>query len=539
MLAFRTDPFVCGVIGPHESDALDRMLAAAPGKLTKLLDRPDLVLWSSGRLARWGNDRLGGYLWASRAAGPQPTSWRSAAESRLACGVVLDTKRVLLHTDALGLGELYTRSHAGALYFASRIDPLIASVRGRLHTDWSAWATTFTLGSPLGDATPFTEIRRVGAATAWEVAAQAGVALRKFTPAFVIESAHGPALSAAEIGRLIADSVPRTGWFRRMHVTLSGGWDSRLLATIAAKKSRRRVRAWTTSPDDGRDRDVALSRTVASALGLDHRVLIPGPDAWFEEVDVVRQRVQFQTWMHTWLMPLARELHAIAGPLLDGLAGDVTLKSLFVDGKVLAGADPADRRRRLWSTLGGGRLAGEALTERARVWLADASWQSFDDSTRHLDNHRAGLTLSILLTRTARAIASSPITMFGPECEVVLPFVAPRVLMQALRVPIDRKVGGDFYRELMTATCGPSVAGLPSTNDQLPSVRRGPRRRASAAAISKLVGEIRSDESLEALLGAAFRSNTVAWNAALQPLGLYAAWRNQYREQLEEEAWPI
>jgi hypothetical protein len=176
--------------------------------------------------------------------------------------------------------------------------------------------------------------------------------------------------------------------------------------------------------------------------------------------------------MHTWLMPLAREMHGRREPVLDGLAGDVLLKSLFVDSEVVESANHSKLQRVLCARLSGGRInQPRNLTAEAAAWLADAIPEPFHKATAHLNGHPAAATLSVLLTRTVRAIAASPIWIFGPEVDVRLPFIHPAVVSASLQIPLGDKIGGTF-----TANC---CRSLLATKSQIcrPRMTRGLRHR--------------------------------------------------------------
>lgn len=496
-IQYRCRPYVCGALGRWDATVLHRLLAASPAGLDEAHTCGAATLWSTSGLHPWTAGQRRGYFWAPLAGGPLPTSLQDAAGRRLAAGLVIDDQEATLHTCALGMQELYIRRLGDALYFAVRIDPLLNLADAPLHTDWSAWASILALAGPLGDSTPFQEVRRVVAATAWSTEGCALEQLR-FDPSWLHIEPHS-APSAAEIVELVSQQIP-AGSQRRTAVALSGGWDSRLLASIAQSRSPQRLLAWTTSPDDGIDLDIKYARSVAKTLGMDHRVVAPGPEAWVEERLVVWHRVQHQTWMHTWAMPLARRLHRRPERLLDGLAGDVLLKSFLVDHEV-AHAQGSTMRKLLWTKLSGGRLdVPQCFAPGVAETFEDASRADFDDATSHLDEHPAAPALAVLLTRTARAIASSPTWAFGPEADVLVPFVHPDVITTALRVPVTAKIGGGFYRDVL-ASASADVAALPSTNDPGPEPFKATRRATSPTALMAMADAIRANNEVHRLLG--------------------------------------
>jgi hypothetical protein len=499
-ITYRARPYVCGALGHWDPATLRRLTEASPAELREVHSSPAAALWATGNLERWRTASRSGLTWGAVAGGTVPASWADAAERRLAAGMEISDQDVILHTCGLGLQDLFVRRHGDALYFSVRIDPLLDIADERVHVDWSAWASILALTFPLGDATPFQEVRRMPAATAWR--ARAGRLERlSFEPGWLAaEPAGGPA--AADMVEIVAGHVHRGS--RRTAITLSGGWDSRLLA-ILARRRRRRMVAWTTSNDDGRDRDIEYARSVANALGLTHRVLIPGPEAWVEECSSVRRRIGFQTTHHVWIMPLARELHRSEGEFLDGLAGDVLLKSLFVDREVAEAGDPARQRSLLWTKLAQHRLRQRGLlSPGVPAAFEEMSRTAFDEVTARFDGHSAAPTLGVLHTRTARAIASSALWLLAPEIDVRLPFVHPDVIDAALRVPLSAKVGGGFYRQVLHAA-HPDVAALPSTNDVPPKGKRGERRQTSPRALESVARSIRAGAGTRRLLSAELR----------------------------------
>ncbi|GAA2170583.1 MULTISPECIES: hypothetical protein [Glycomyces] len=242
------------------------------------------------------------------------------------------------------------------------------------------------------------------------------------------------------------------------------------------------------------------STPVAEALGMSHDVLIPGERAWLDEYAEVRRRTGFQTVHHVWLMPLARNLHGKGAPLLDGLAGDVLFKSTYVSDALLAEQDPALQSRLLWEGLKNNRLrANEFLRPEVAASFIDCSKDAFRSAMAPFSGHEAAVTLGKLHTRAARAIAPSPLWLFGPEIDVELPFLQPEVIRAGLRVPLASKTNGDFYRR-MVAAADSRIAALRSTNDGGLPAPAGPRRQTSPESLKVLSEQIGSSAIVMNLL---------------------------------------
>src|SRR5690606_14590093 len=130
-----------------------------------------------------------------------------------------------------------------------------------------------------------------------------------------------------------------------------------------------------------------------------------------------------------WLMPLARVLHGRREQLVDGLAGGVLFRSAFVGQEIVDATSWREARQvlrqRLQEVAPG---IWDLLDPAAATVLQDLHRSSFDAAVRGVEGHPAAPTLAVLHTRTARAIASSPFWVLGPESRVALPFVHPEVV---------------------------------------------------------------------------------------------------------------
>lgn len=543
-LEFRARPFVCGALGDWAEPLMRELVANAPANLTTTVADRHLRLHASNRLRSWRTGDRRGRLWGAVAVGPPPRSWKEASETRMAAGVETGADGdIALHTDALGMQDLYFRRIGGAVYFAGRIEPLIRLGAARLHIDWNAWASTLALTGPVGDATPFSEIKRLRAAEAW-VWSDGRLRLDSFEPSWTAVEPD-PGFSPGEAVDTVAHALKPS---RRTVITLSGGWDSRLLGALASRRLRR-MRAWTTSADDGLDLDLDYAGPVAEALGIRQQVLIPGEEAWVEEHAAVRERTGFQTTLHTWLMPLARELHRHRAPVLDGLAGDVLFKALLATPEAVAERDAARRTRLMWEALEGKRLRENPLLRpEVLASFIERSERDFAAEVRGLAGHHAAPTLATLRTRTARSIAPAPLWLMGPEVALEFPFLHPGVLEAALRVPMEAKIGGGFYRRMLSVV-DPRIAALPSTNDPLPEgIRWKPRRQASVSALKAATDRIRASETVTGLFAPEAQARLLEPDVldpsrvkmshvrVLQWASLFAHWLEHHRPFLADEA---
>ncbi|GAA0978042.1 hypothetical protein GCM10009555_040280 [Acrocarpospora macrocephala] len=546
-ISYRARPFVCGALGRWDAAALSRLVAAAPEGLTRAVRTPHAELWSTAAPERWSAAGSRGFSWAPGAAGRRPRSWPDAAERRLAAGLVLTGRdEALLHTDALGLQELYLRRIGDGLYFASRIDPLVGLDEQRLHVDWSAWANLLVTAA-LDDQTPFEEIRRVRPATAHAFRDGRHQPL-SFTPGWLnVEPGERP--DPGELVDVVAAAVPRR-LLRRVSISLSGGWDSRFLAMLLKGRTRNRSRALSTSNDDGLEHDLRLSEQVAAALGLPYEAVIPGPEGWLEAHAEVRRRLEYQSWQHTWLYPLAQLTHQRDDIMLDGFGGDVLFryKGYYAD----IDRDRAHGRDIMWSKVIAARFTHDGVyADGVRGAVTELSRPAFDRVAEPLLGHHAWPVFA-RIGFASRSVGMSPSLLFGPETDVRLPFIQPDVLTLAARLPLGaRGESDDLYRTMMSLA-NPQVATLPSTNDPQPKVDPPiPRRQASPAALATMAQAINARDEVRPFFGWSLlrvlddeevRNRQGVWNPTLYPLewgSLLAQWLDRYDSRLAPTKAPF
>jgi len=134
---FKARPYVCGALGGYEARRLRRLRAAGP-RVARAHSASGVVLYASDRL-RPARGREGCLAFSFRGdsrdgSGSLPEAagrnglWLERAEETEAPGLIDDGDRVILHSGGLGLVDLYYATRGEAVYFASRIEPLLSVV---------------------------------------------------------------------------------------------------------------------------------------------------------------------------------------------------------------------------------------------------------------------------------------------------------------------------------------------------------------------------------------------------------------------------
>jgi hypothetical protein len=470
----------------------------------------------------------------------------SVAETYETPGLIGDGSRITLHAGALGLVDVYYVRLGEAVYFSSLIQPLISLVPVAI--DWSAWASILQVTFPLGEATPYTGISRLpgSGALVWE---QGRLATERRLPRWLRREPYEAWTSAGEIVELLHE-VYKDYDGRKLLVPISGGYDSRLLGSVAMARGFD-VESWTTSPDDGNDTDIAFARSITRELGIPHRVIMQDAADYPQDAREVARRLEYLTPHHAWYAPFAKQVHTAGRVLVDGLAGGPLLKNFMVSGAALEATTQAERSAAVLGSLSLGAPSQPMLSKAAAQWMTETVQEQFSAATSMLHGHRAELPLSVLHTRTVRGIARSAVNLVGPEASFAAPFIHPDFFDAALSVGVSRKDKGRFYREVLHAA-NPRVAALPSTNVVKQPLRRVPLRSTAAPArayshqmlsvVATRVPGLLSDELHEVIAGGPDALTRFSgWNDRfwVRGLVLFGLWLNDHESDLDDLSAPF
>lgn len=509
----------CGALGAYEpvrvralALALERSAPAAGVRLREVHADERSILWLDREPIRWENGESHGVAWAESHPGPGRTPRdRHDAAMLGTLGLERSGERRAIYTSVSGVGPLYWRTAGDATYFCTRVEPLLEVAPGKVEADLETWACILTLGYHPGERTPFEEIRRVGELATLEHVSGRGARVEpERWPWAEIEPDGTPHAEIAElvladlratIGRL----DPRQLW----RVPLSGGWDSRLLA-IMASQAHDRIETYTINPDKGTDKEERFAAAVARGLGI-HNQLIQGDTSRFrEELRFAMEAQEHQAPLHLPLARLALELEPREDPILEGVAGDMFLKAVYVTDPMAAPSSWEDVVGGVWTYFVRDRAGRELFGPERWAALAATGRAALDREAERFRGHPSAATLVYYTTRTRRAAAVAPLDLFGRVGPVTMPFLSHDLVAATLRVPLTEKNHGDFYREVLRRA-DPIVGLLPSSNDpdhkklvaETPRLRNQPEAIAAYAEIMERhpAAELFGPELRDALAG--------------------------------------
>lgn len=534
-------PLVCGALGRYDPARVRRIAVA--------FDREDVhvvhedagsMLAMDREPVRWGGGPTTGLGWIEALPWRGgATTWQEA--SRLgACGLVVDGRSRRLHSSVNGLGAIYWMSEGNALYFASRIDPLVQAAPGPLTIDWDAWASIISMRFPGADRTPFAEVRRLQphATLGWR-RRQA----RLDAPSWPWAQAE-PHLDHREAGAALAqslrDTVAAVG--SPVLVPLSGGRDSRMLACVFAEAGLA-ARAVSVSDDEGGSFEEDLAAPVAAALGLECDVLRAAPSNYPRNWITRARLVEYQFVDHAWLVPLSRYVAQQHLPVSDGFAIDVLLGrgNRFFTPETL---DPRDPRRASLALFDSMRRYGKAhlaLAEHLREPVVERARALFLEVAAEFEGAHSQATLTFYRTRTMRGIACYPTGLLGQRASVVAPAASLDFALASLSATDAARQDDGLYRATFEALA-PEIGRLPSTAHFPRPAPHRPRSWRSGPAVAA-----HRERLAHGPLAGLVAPGLSAWldgsprpeldpdlRLGLEGVSLLHAWWERYRGQLRE-----
>jgi hypothetical protein len=457
-------PRACGALGPYDRDRVLR-IASRLGCLPQPVheDRGSILLLDREPI-RWGGGDQRGIGWIEGEAwrpGGGPNDWRNAAVRGLT-GLVLEGRKRYLHTSLNGLAPIYWIEEGGAIYFASRIDPLVRTSPGPLSIDWEAWAATISLRYPLGERTPFAQVRRLLELTT--LRRRFGRRSRPqahsspwqdIEPRASLATAADRVVVALEAGFASVDG----GVF----CPLSGGRDSRILFLAIAREGKV-AGAFTTSDDEGDTHEEDLAAPVAAAMGVPHERLEAAAADYRADWEERARRVEYQFADHAWLVPVSRRLEAAPVPVPDGFGLDVFSGPggrFFTEDTL--DTDSGERARRvLFDNLGRYGVGDRALVAEFHSPIESSAREQFLAATRRFEGHPSQAILSHYATRSLRGVSTYPSGLLGDGATVLAPGAGNGVVSAMLEADPRDKLAGSIY-DAIFERLGLSAGMLPST----------------------------------------------------------------------------
>ncbi len=525
----RTGPRMCGRLGPGDPQRLPRMANGLPTTYTTsgvTLAADGGVVWSDGTGASWSPRPLPTAL-----QGPHT----AIARRYDAASVTSVGDEHILQAGISGAVPLYVDTGDDGVHFSSSLDPLVRT-RRTVRPDWDGWAHMLAAGAPLDGRTVIEGIRRL---RPWEdIAVGQGYSRSTGTqwPWLDATPTHRPSVRAVQDA--LDASVREITDYTPLAPMLSGGWDSRILTTLATRhQPDGAVTARTTSSDTGTVMEELIASQVSERLGIRHRILMPSRELFGADVQRFAEAVDYQTSFHIWFVPVQRDLDRSDGTVLDGLGGGVFLGGAFPDPP--GSAPIVDRRfNRLTHYLS---AAPEILHKRAIESIRERTRTAFELVAKPLLDHPFASTFTAYLNRTVPGISLAPYGLLAASTTVATPFLDDRLVSAALQFTPAQHAEGRLYPRVL-ARFEPALADQPTAEQLAPWPRPHPRRISSPEAaahirrlvLSEPVRYLISDELARAELPTWSRLlSTTGGQHLLRGLAVMSLWFDEYADHLD------
>lgn len=502
-------PRVCGRLGPGDSartEAMAKLLARIEpvADVTPVVEHPEAAVWASDGtvltehgLVAWAPAPLPAKL---------PLDQGDIATEHDAA--VVDAAEPSLHSGISGAQPLYVDATDGAVHLATRVEPLARTRSGALEPDWDAWAHTIAIGAPLAGRTVFEGIRRL---PPWTL----------ITPGAPVPTTHPdtwpwlsvdivPSASVGSVRDALTTRLSELDGRMPLASLLTGGWDSRVLATLAAHVASTAPTTWTTSSDHGHALEELMARQVADRLGVEHRIVAARWDEFGSDLAAYAETVDYQSSFHSWLTALGRALVPEDRTVLDGLGGGLFVGGDFPD--TAGRGSPLDQRfDRLAHYLGD---AAGILEPRVAAQVRERTHAAFTTVAEPLSGHPFAASFTAYLTRTVPGISMSPYGVIGQGSVAATPFLDDRVVRAALAIAPDGHAGGRLYPELIRPIA-PDLADMPTAAVIAPNYRRH-QRRISSVEGTKVIRDLVMREPARSLISSGLAAaELTGWQALL------------------------
>ncbi|HEY5815306.1 MAG TPA: asparagine synthase-related protein [Solirubrobacterales bacterium] len=534
---------MCGALGAYDPERVRRLAVALDPRARVVHEDGRSILALDREPLRWGGPGRCGLGWIEGDTwprGPGPSDWQETAR-RGACGLVVDGQRRFVHSAVNGLAPIYWIDDGRATYFSSRIDPLVRSAPRLLSIDWDAWASILALRYPLGERTPFAEIRRLGPFSTLRRRFAGPRPRAHRWPWAEIEPHLSLDTGAEATASALRESLEALSG--SVICPLSGGRDSRLLLSVLAAAGRTSLTALTVGDDEGAPFEEDLAAAVAGTLGVEHErigaLVEDYPADWEERA----RRVEHQFVDHAWLVPLARRIAGTGSPVLDGIALDTLMQTgtRFHTPEVLDLSDPRTSSEALFESLrryGQGQLA---LAEGLRQPILERSRAQFIAVAKPFEGHPSQPNLALYASRTVRGISTYPGGLLGAGAAVLVPGAQDPVASAILAVPSAAK-GAAGLQAAVQRLVDPRVAELPSTGEMPRATPHLPRRWRSEPALAAHRRRLAegpftpylSPDLLGWLNDPGRGELTPDLRLGMEAVSLLHSWWHRYREHLRE-----
>jgi asparagine synthase (glutamine-hydrolysing) len=349
-----------------------------------------------------------------------------------------DGAKLLLARDPMGVKPLFYHRNENRLVFSSQIKSLKRGLAQALRINWEVLFERYIFGDHiLGDSTYFTGMKQVKPGHVVVVESHPA-SLTTFDSEYGQITQGLPSADSEEYKQQVAALVERNVKYYiencgSVGILLSGGFDSSILAALAAKHSSSRLKTFTIS-DDPNFPDILAARRVAEHLDTEHHEFIVDKQTFRKDLIDGIYAYEDLIYRDTIFM-LARSMVPSVDSVLSGACADV------FGLPVLMRSDP-NRRRQLWQrllNLTGGKAKDYPIAKYMEWFLPGLSNQLEETAFAHFLNDYIP---NQIFPSTERAFSFCGM-------EACFPYADPKLHALARKLPHEMRMVDDREKPVL------------------------------------------------------------------------------------------
>lgn len=393
----------------------------------------------------------------------------------------VENMRVQVVNDRCGMKPLYYFHSGSLLMVSSEIKAIIEDEKIKKKVNWKAWGDFFQYGFMLGNKTPFENIFSLPPATILTLDASGRFSLRRYWNYTQIQINRESSIEdfVHRGTQLLKQAIRRQAQsIDECTVLLSGGYDSRFIASAIKQFTNADFETFTTKPslflDSGRSiasrlfhyLDPVIAKEVAKALNVKNTFVPRSPNLYRKYLIEKVFLLDGMCLEHLWMLPVTEKLDNTKINF-DGLAGDILLRGALITDEGLASIGKNKKLahaldRQLQRYLG---FPTEIITSLFKPPIREKLVSGVDtiaEEIREISDNDNAISIFHMQNRTKNSISLLPNNLINNRTCCLFPFLDKDLVEFSLTIPPELKVIAKIYG-LMLADLFPEIMRIPST----------------------------------------------------------------------------
>lgn len=372
------------------------------------------------------------------------------------------TQEVFLFNDLFGIKKLFYFKNDISFTVSDDISSIMRFHNGQFHTNFEAWCEIATIGFTLGNKTVTREILALYRTeiitlqlTEWTISSLYYDRFRDITvdPKIQYEDALQNVIDLLD--ESLQKLLTRYDEFEKI-VTLSGGWDSRLLSAMLKQRGVF-FKTQTTNLDNGNSKDYSYAKIVAEYLGVENQFVDLDPDYFERELEDYLNEVDFSSTLHPWLKNFLDNADvALKSVNFDGLGGDNLLRAgnLILEHQT---TDELYRKLKVYSSQ-------NSVTWPINRTIENIVKKNIEEEYLRYDSCDNSNLFFVIDNRYMRNISYS-IKIQSKKMKSLTPFLYRPLVEYILSLPVEVRYSDNFYPDILEKVY-PGLSEIISTNSK-------------------------------------------------------------------------